>query len=308
MDITNSTIVLITGASSGIGAALAVAIAKYGAKVAICARRQERLEQVAQRIREAGGIPLVILADVSKKAEAEKAVQTTIDTFGGIDVLVNNAGRGNVAAVEDTSQEQLENIFSVNVYSLWYTTTVALPVMKTQKRGHIVNMSSLAGKAGFPYSSVYIAAKHACVGFTAALRTELIDTGVEATVICPVNVQTEWAQKTEGGSIEKLFRSGMQQISTPIEEQNEQLSHEIPSSLAAAFEASMAFLTPEAVAAAIIDTIQNPQKADVFTHPGSEELAISIAQDRRVAEKLQSSFFLGMSKAYKAMGLSRSTN
>ena len=301
MDITNSTIVLITGASSGIGAALAVAIAKYGAKVAICARRQERLEQIAQRIREAGGTPLAILADVSKKAEAEKAVQNTIDTFGGIDVLVNNAGRGNVAAVEDTSQEQLESIFSVNVYSLWYTTAVALPVMKAQKRGHIINMSSLAGKAGFPYSSAYIAAKHACVGFTAALRTELIDTGVEATVICPVNVQTEWGQKTEGGSIEQLFMSGMQQVSTPIEEQNDQPSDDIPPSLIAAFEASMVFLTPEAVAAVIIDTIQNPQKADVFTHPGSEELAISMAQDRRVTEKLQSNFFLGMRKAYRAM-------
>jgi short-subunit dehydrogenase len=301
VDITNSTIVLITGASSGIGAALAVAIAKYGAKVAICARRQERLEQIAERIREAGGTPLALLADVSKKAEAEKAVQNTIDTFGGIDVLVNNAGRGNVAAVEDTSQKQLESIFSVNVYSLWYTTAVALPVMKAQKRGHIINMSSLAGKAGFPYSSAYIAAKHACVGFTAALRTELIDTGVEATVICPVNVQTEWGQKTEGGSIEQLFMSGMQQVSTPIEGQNEQPLHEIPPSLIADFEASMVFLTPEAVAAVIIDTIQNPQKADVFTHPGSEELAISMAQDRRVTEKLQSNFFLGMRKAYKAM-------
>lgn len=290
MEITSSTIVLITGGSSGIGAALAVAIAKYGAKVAICARRQDKLEEVAQRIREAGGTPLVIVADVSKKAEAERAVQSAIDNFGGIDILVNNAGRGNVSSIEDTTQEQLESIFSLNVYSLWYTTAVALPVMKAQKRGHIINIASFAGKGGFPYSSVYIAAKHACVGFTAALRSELLDTGVEATVICPLNVQTEWGQKTEGGSIEQLFASAMQYISPPTEAQNEQN---------AALDAVMLFLTPEAVADVIVDTIKNPQKADVFTHPGSEEVALSMAQDRRVAENLQHDFFIGMRKAYE---------
>jgi len=297
MEINSSTIILITGASSGIGAALAVEIATYGAKIAICARRQDRLQEVAQRITENGGNPLVIVADISKKAEAERAVQTTIETFGGIDILVNNAGRGSMGAIEDTTQEQLESIFSLNVYSLWYTSAIALPVMQSQKRGHIINISSLAGKAAFPYASAYIAAKHACVGFTAALRSELIDTGVDATVICPVNVQTEWGQKTEGGSIEQLFIGGMQYAAA---QPNGHSPDEIPHSLQTALATAMAFLTPEDVVKVMIDTIKNPQKSDVFTHPGSEEIAIATAQNRPITEKLQRIFFLGMRQTYEA--------
>ena len=298
MDITSSTIVLITGASSGIGASLAIALARYGAKIAIAARRHERLEEVATQIRELGGTPLVIVADFSKKAEAEQAVRTTIDTFGGIDILVNNAGRGIVASIEDTTQEQLESLFSLNVYSLWYTTAVALPVMKQQQRGHIINVASMAGKSAFPCSSVYIATKHACVGFTAALRSELLNTGVEATVICPVNVKTEWASATAGGSIEDLFALATESLAAV---EAPALPPEVSPSLVTAIQQMAVLLSPEEVAETIIATIQKPAKADVFTHPGSEEVAVAIARDRRVVETLQSGFILGMRQAYETL-------
>lgn len=299
MDIQNSTIVLVTGASSGIGATLAIALAKFGAKVAIAARRKERLESVAEQIRAAGGTPLVIQADFSKKTDCEQAVRTTIDTFGGIDILVNNAGRGNVASIEDTTPEQLESLFSLNVYSLWYTTAVALPVMKQQGRGHIINVSSMAGKSAFPCGSVYIATKHACVGFTAALRAELVDTGVEATVICPVNVKTEWASSTEGGSIEDLFAMSWETIAKA-----EHHSTPPPStdpSLLTALGQMGAMLTPEAVADTIIATIQNPSKTDVFTHPGSEQVAQVVARDRRLVETLQHDFLVAMRQSYDTL-------
>jgi hypothetical protein len=299
VDITDSTIALITGASSGIGAVLAETLAHYGAKVAICARRRDRLEEVAQRITAAGGTPLLIVADVSKKEEAEQAVRTTIDTFGGIDILVNNAGRGSVSSIEDTTQEQLESLFSLNVYSLWYTTAIALPVMKQQKRGHIINISSMAGKSALPYLSIYIATKHACVGFTAALRAELVDTGVEATVICPVNVLTDWARAAEGGSVEELLGKGIEYAGA-MHNPADAPPIEASPSLLQALGDMMVLLTPEAVAEIVIDTIKNPQKADVFTHPGSEEVALSIAQDRRVVEKLQHHLHLGMRQAYEA--------
>ncbi|MDX2244224.1 MAG: SDR family oxidoreductase [Leptolyngbyaceae cyanobacterium bins.302] len=299
MDITNSTIALITGASSGIGAALAIMLAGYGAKVAIAARRRERLEAVAEQIRAAGGTPLVIQADFSKKADAEQAVRTTIATFGGIDILVNNAGRGNVASIEDTTQEQLDSLFSLNVYSLWYTTAIALPVMKQQGRGHIINISSMAGKSAFPGSSVYIATKHACVGFTAALRSELMGTGVEATVICPVNVKTEWASATEGGSVEELFAVALGSIAQA--EHHSDPPPEASPSLIEAVQKMGVVLSPQAVVETIIATIQNPTKADVFTHPGSEAVALAIAHDRRVVEGVQQDFILAMQQAYTTL-------
>lgn len=299
MEITNSTIALITGASSGIGASLAIALARYGAKVAIAARRQDRLEEVAEQIRQAGGTPLVILADFSKKVDSEQAVRTTIGTFGGIDILVNNAGRGNVASIEDTTQEQLDSLFSLNVYSLWYTTAIALPVMKQQQRGHIINISSMAGKSAFPCSSVYIATKHACVGFTAALRAELAGTGVEATVICPVNVKTEWASATEGGSIDVLFAKAMESLANA--EKPASLPLGASPALVNALQEMAVHLSPEEVADTIIATIQNPSKADVFTHPGSEEVALAIAHDRRLVETLQRDFILSMRQAYETL-------
>ena len=288
MEITKDTIILITGASSGIGAALAIDLAKFGAKVAICARRTELLEKVAVEIKAAGGVPLVITADLSKKDEAEGAVLKTIEKFGGIDILVNNAGRGNLASVEDTTPEQIESMFALNVFSLWYTTAAALPHMKQQRRGHIINISSIVGKIAYPFNSAYIAAKHAVVGFTAALRTELVETGVEATVICPAGVETEWASVTEGGAIGEIFFHGIQNSRTIAKERGLELAR------------LQRMMKVGEISKIIIDVMQHPLKSDVFTHAGTEELALEAAQDRPAFEKKNLSLYLGMRKAYES--------
>lgn len=286
MDITTSTTALITGASSGIGQALAIQLAQHGSNVALCARRTDRLETVAEAVRSAGGTPLIITADVTNRTAAEEAVQRTIQTFGTIDILVNNAGRGHLSSVEDTTQEQLESMFALNVYSLFYTTAAALPTMKQQHRGHIMNVSSIAGKMAFPFNSAYVAAKHAAVGFTAALRAELVETGVEATVICPDGVATEWAGATEGGPIGDIFVRGIRRSKHIAEERGVPLSPLQP------------LMRPEDVAAIMLETIRNPQQSDVFTHPGTHELAIEAATNRSALEQKYIPLYLGMREAY----------
>ncbi len=118
-------IFLITGASSGIGAELAKIAAQAGHSVAICARRLDKLQAVQQEIISAGGNCLAMQVDVSIPEQAQACVQQTINHFGGIDILINNAGRGNLASVEDTTPEQLQSIFGVNVFSLWYMSAPA---------------------------------------------------------------------------------------------------------------------------------------------------------------------------------------
>lgn len=290
MDITNTTTVLITGASTGIGEALAVELAHQGANIAICARRVTKLREVADKIQQAGGTPLVLAADVTDKEAATSIVQRTIETFGGIDVLVNNAGRGHLASVEDTTVEQIESMFSLNVYSLFYTTAAALPFMKQQRKGHIINIASVAGKMAFPFNSAYVAAKHAVVGFSAALRTELVETGVDVTVVCPDGVLTNWASVTEGGPIGDIFTRGIQRSRHIAKERSIPLAPLKP------------MMKPEDIAAIIVDIIRKPGNTDVFTHPGTYELAVEVAHDRHAVETKFLPLYLGMRDAYEERG------
>ena len=161
---------IITGALSGIGAALAQLLAREDSTVVLAARRTKQLESVARAIRQEGGTALALTADVTNRDDAETVVERTVREFGRIDVLVNNAGRGHFASVEDTTDAILGNMFAVNVYSLWYTTRPILRHMKLQGNGHIINVASIAGKIGFPFNNAYVAVKYACVGFTHALR------------------------------------------------------------------------------------------------------------------------------------------
>jgi short-subunit dehydrogenase len=287
MEISQSTVALITGASTGIGEALALELAPFGAKIAICARRADKLQEVADRIQQAGGTPLVIACDISDREAAIDAVRQTVETFGRLDILVNNAGRGNLASVEDTTTEQLESMFSLNVYALFHTTAAALPVMKKQSSGHIINVASVAGKMAFPFNSAYVAAKHAVVGFTAALRAELVETGVEATVICPDGVETSWAQVTEGGPIGDIFVRGIRASRTIARERGLPLSPLQP------------LMKPQEIASIILRTILTPGPSDVFTHPGTYELSVEAATDRKALEQKFLPLYLGMREAYR---------
>lgn len=286
MTITSSTVALITGASSGIGAALAIRLAGQGARVAIAARRRDQLEAVAEKVRAAGGTPLVLEADLSIEADARRIVDETVRTFGTIDILVNNAGRGNMASVEDTSTDQLESMMRLNVYAPFWSTAQALPVMRAKNSGHIVMIASVAGRMGYPFNAAYVAAKHAVVGFTASLRAELYGTNVHATVVNPAGVITEWADATEGGPIGQLYAKA------------------IPASRVLARERGLALaplsrMMPADEAARIItEAIEQGRVSDIFTHEGTHEQTLDAVRDRNTQEDSFAALYLGMQAAY----------
>jgi short-subunit dehydrogenase len=281
-------IAVITGASSGIGAALSRLLAREGATVVLAARRKEQLEKVANEIRDGGGNALAVRCDVSVSEDAEELIHFAAQECGRIDILINDAGRGNLASVEHTSDVMLEHIFAVNVFALWYTTRPALGYMKKQGSGHIINVASMAGKLGFPYNSAYVAAKHACVGFTHALRLELAETGLHATVVCPAGVLTEWASVTEGGSMLPLFGE-----SAPI-------IKKIAAERGISLPPIEGVISAEDVARKILECIYHPV-AEVYTHLGSQEFAVLAAQHREQAEKQQLPVVLGERTVYERL-------
>jgi uncharacterized protein len=298
-------VVVITGASSGIGAALAVRAARQGARVVLAARRNDRLAEVAAAAMIAfHSLPedetaahtfpadappcLTVRCDVTDRDEAEELIRSTVRTYGRIDVLVNNAGRGHMSSFEDTTDAMIESMFRVNVYALWHTIRPALPIMRKQGNGHIINVSSIAGKIGFPYNSAYVAAKHAVVGLTHALRLELLETEIHATVVCPAGVLTEWAEATEGGAILPLF-SGAGPIIKKIA-----ADRKLP------LPPVEGVLSADVVAEKILDCIRIPV-AEVYTHRGTHEFVQLSIRRREDAEQMQLAAALGEREAYTDM-------
>jgi short-subunit dehydrogenase len=281
-------VTVITGASSGIGAALAQELAREGHHLVLAARREDRLTALERDLRAAGAAVLAIRCDVTKRDEAEVLIHRAVREFGRIDVLVNNAGRGHFSSVEDTTDEMIESMFAVNVYALWHTTRPALKYMRAQGAGHIINVASIAGKVAFPYNSAYVAAKHACVGFTHALRLELVETGIHASVVCPAGVMTEWASATEGGSILELFSQAGPAVTS------------IAADRGATLPPIEGVLPAEAVAVAIVRCIREPT-AEVYTHKGSHEFVVMSARSREEAERYQIPVVLGERAVYERL-------
>ncbi len=187
-------VVVITGASAGIGAATARLFGQRGARVVLAARRVGRLETLAQEIRAAGAEALVIPADLSQLADIQNLVQHTLAHFGRIDVLFNNAGFGRLDWLENLDPvKDIEAQLAVNVLGVVQTTRAVLPSMQQQRRGHIINMASMAGLVGTPTYSIYAASKFAVRGFSEALRREVTPWGVRVSVIYPGGVATEFA-------------------------------------------------------------------------------------------------------------------
>lgn len=285
--------VIITGASSGIGATLAALLAKDGASIILAARRRERLEELAKSLTSVShGKIVVVRCDVTVKEDAEELIHRSVRELGSLDVLVNNAGRGHLAPVEETTDEVIKSMFAVNVYSLWNTTRPALLVMKQQKSGHIINVASMAGKVGYPLNSAYVAAKHACVGFTKALRLELAETGVTASVVCPAGVLTDWSATTEGAPMLPLFDIAKPIIARIAQERQ----IERPQVEGA--------VTPERVADKIIECINHPT-AEVYVHDGSKEWAEFASLHPEEAERKQLPAVLGEFEAYETMRRTR---
>jgi short-subunit dehydrogenase len=175
-------VVAVTGGSDGIGKALVDKLLLMGAKVATCGRNQDKLYQLQV---ENPSSPLhIMVADVSHENECRRFVESTIKVFGGIDILINNAGISMRALFKDVEIEVLKKVMDINFFGTVYTTKYALPSI-TERKGTIVGVSSIAGFRGLPGRSGYSASKHALIGWLEALRTELLEEGVNVMWVCP---------------------------------------------------------------------------------------------------------------------------
>jgi uncharacterized protein len=182
--------VLITGASSGIGEDAALGFARQGASVALFARRKEKLEDLAGRINLAGGRALPIAGDVTRRADVNAAVEQVTRTFNRLDILVNSAGVLIPDEVENIKLHELEQMMKVNLYGALHTIQAAIPIMREQGGGSIVNVASLAGRRGMSPLGGYAATKFAMVGLTEALRMEMFGTGVRVSLVMPGVIDT----------------------------------------------------------------------------------------------------------------------
>jgi NADP-dependent 3-hydroxy acid dehydrogenase YdfG len=240
-------VALITGASSGIGAATALSLAGAGARVALAARRIERLEELVARVRHWGGEATAIQADVARQAAAEQMVATTVERFGKLDILVNNAGIGPLAEFAASDPEDWRRTIGVNLLGLFYSTRAALPHLKRAGGGQIVNLSSVAGRMGFPNGAVYSATKFGVVGFSDALRRETLGQKTRITVIEPGAVATEFVDHT----VDQASKARIQ-----------------------AWQATMRQLQPEDIAAAILYAVSQPDSVcvnEILLRPTDQE-------------------------------------
>jgi NADP-dependent 3-hydroxy acid dehydrogenase YdfG len=182
-------VVVITGASSGLGEATARHLATKGAKVFLGARRVDRLQAVVADIERAGGQAAAMKVDVTKRAEVDAFVQGAIEKFGRMDVLVNNAGLMALAPLEKTLVDEWDRMVDINIKGVLYGVAAALPVFARQKSGHIINISSVAGHKVSMGGAVYCATKHAVRAISEGIRQEI--DGIRTTIISPGAVQTE---------------------------------------------------------------------------------------------------------------------
>jgi len=185
-------VAIITGASSGIGYATALALAKAGVNVAIGARRTDKLKELENEIKNNGGEAFSQKLDVTKKIDCDAIVKQTIKKWGRVDILVNNAGLMPLSFVKNLKVDEWEQMIDVNIKGVLFCTAAVIPQMKEKKSGHIVNISSVAGRIVFPSGSVYCATKHAITAFSEGLRQELsARSNIRITCIEPGAVETE---------------------------------------------------------------------------------------------------------------------
>jgi NADP-dependent 3-hydroxy acid dehydrogenase YdfG len=197
MNTLSEKVCIVTGASSGIGEATALALGGRGAKVALAARRADRLENLADRIRQAGGEALPVVCDVVDRGHVKSMVEKTMQGWGRIDVLINNAGIMPLAPLAKCRMDEWDAMIDLNIRGLLYGIGFVLPIMLSQKSGHIVNVSSVAGRRVFPGGAVYCGTKYAVHAISEGLRSELSERATEdgnqirVTIIAPGVVMTE---------------------------------------------------------------------------------------------------------------------
>jgi clavulanate-9-aldehyde reductase len=230
-------VAMVTGASSGIGEATAAALAREGAAVAAVARRRERLDALVERIAGEGGRAFAIEADIGDEESAGDAVRRAHDELGGLDILVNNAGVMLLGPVAGADTGEWRTMIDVNLLGLLYCTHAALPLMTEGGGGHIVNVSSVAGRRATAGAAVYNMTKFGVHAFSEALRQEALHSGVRVTIVAPGFVETE----LQGHNKNPLVQQG-------VERMREQIGD---------------VLQPEDIANAIAFAVSQPQHVDV---------------------------------------------
>jgi len=208
-------VAFVTGASSGIGEATAVALAEEGARVAVLARRSDRLEQIVKRIKDVGGEAVPLVADVTNEAQLRAAIRQAKEVLGRIDIMVNNAGVMLLGNIEGVDTREWRQMLDSNVLAIMLACHEILPIMKAQGGGHIVNISSVAGrqvKAGY---SGYNASKWALGAFSESLRQEVTKQHIRVTLIEPGMVATELRQHITNPEVRKAQQEAEQSI-TPL--------------------------------------------------------------------------------------------
>ncbi|WP_266157948.1 SDR family NAD(P)-dependent oxidoreductase [Dyella silvatica] len=208
-------IALVTGASSGIGEATALALAEAGARVAIAARRQDRLEALAAKLKALGAEPLILAADLLSVTEAQRVVAETEAHYGQLDILVNNAGVMYLEPVIEADLGRWQQMLQLNVMSLIASTQAALAGMRDRREGHVVNISSTAGRVANPNAAAYAATKFGVVAFSEALRREVYQHNIRVSVIEPGAVATELREHIGHAGVQQAtnaWAEGMRQL------------------------------------------------------------------------------------------------
>jgi hypothetical protein len=198
-------VVVVTGASSGIGRATALELAKRNAKVACLARREDRLSDLSQKIKDDGGKSLAIECDVTDRSQVSDAIETATETFGPVDILVANAGVMPLSFMDRCDVEGWDQMIDVNIKGVLYSIAAVLPSMLERESGHIVPVSSVAGRRVMPGGAVYCATKHAVHALAEGLRSEVATKNIRVTTIAPGFVSTELQQAVSDERILKRW-------------------------------------------------------------------------------------------------------
>ena len=207
-------VALVTGASSGIGEATALALAEAGASVAVAARRTDKLDEIVKKIEGRGGKAHAITADVADEDQARDMVESANAAFGKIDILVNSAGVMLLGPIAGADTDDWRKMIGINVLGLMYATHAALPLMKAQGSGHVVNISSVAGRVAGANTGVYNASKWGVGAFSESLRQEVSKNKIRVTIIEPGAVATELTEHVTNPEVQERVKKMYDDITT----------------------------------------------------------------------------------------------